>query len=383
MLRFGVPVALASLLAVLLILTSPRAKHVYVDTAHDSNALASGPPSSSARHEYRHAVVRSGVYTAAEAQAAVARDEIVRAHYAGINTPKLQLVSSPGRQMYVSYRAKDRVYWTSKRVSVPAGEVILTDGTESIRARCGNRLSETPQMPTATSDPTSTDEEPSEQELDRTVPTERAEAVVPSPLQPPPGGYVNIAALEGLGLWRPGDLIGSAYPIGATGNQAWLPPGSTGTGFGRPSEPSQNLGAFKPPAGPIIGGSAAKPLPQILVAFLPTGSGPHPFPADGPVTPEISIPSRPTGPAGTGSDGRGDKPSNGTETGEGEEVPSQPTEQIPMPPPGVQQPPDERPRSTITYFEEPPTIHTPEPSSIVLVVAAIAIGAIHRRAFRK
>jgi hypothetical protein len=42
--------------------------------------------------------------------------------------------------VYVSYRRGNRVDWTDHRVEIPAQEVLLTDGTNLVRARCGNRI---------------------------------------------------------------------------------------------------------------------------------------------------------------------------------------------------------------------------------------------------
>jgi hypothetical protein len=142
------------------------------------------------RRAYRHAVVKNGVYSSREAQSAVRSDAVVRAHYSDIQAPKLRPISSPGKPMFVSYRRGDRVYWTSHRVRVPEGESLLTDGTNIIRARCGNRLAEIPQEPVE-----ARDQQPSEGELAQieeiatTLPM--APMSIPSPLDPPSGGYAG------------------------------------------------------------------------------------------------------------------------------------------------------------------------------------------------
>src|SRR5215467_132697 len=40
-----------------------------------------------------------------------------------------------------------RFYWTRRPMRIPNGEVLLTDGRLYARARCGNRISETPLGP--------------------------------------------------------------------------------------------------------------------------------------------------------------------------------------------------------------------------------------------
>ena len=55
---------------------------------------------------------------------------------------------------YVSYRKNNSIFATRKQLRIPKGELVLTDGTHLARARCGNRLSDTP------AEPTSAQEEP-------------------------------------------------------------------------------------------------------------------------------------------------------------------------------------------------------------------------------
>ena len=58
-----------------------------------------------------------------------------------------------GRAAYVSYRSGDRIYWTRERVWLKAGETVLTDGTTTIRARCGNCVSDAKQEHVAAVEP--------------------------------------------------------------------------------------------------------------------------------------------------------------------------------------------------------------------------------------
>lgn len=55
----------------------------------------------------------------------------------------------------VSFRVRDQIYWTRKKVRLPKGERVITDGVHYSRVRCGNRISEVPQ-------PTTTPEVPEE-----------------------------------------------------------------------------------------------------------------------------------------------------------------------------------------------------------------------------
>jgi hypothetical protein len=103
---------------------------------------------------YPHSVILGGVRTAAELKLALAKDEAARVHYAGFDVEKAHPVFA-GTEMlqYVSYRRKNQIYWTAKPLRIHKGELLLADGDNLARARCGNRLSLTPRQPTETHPP--------------------------------------------------------------------------------------------------------------------------------------------------------------------------------------------------------------------------------------
>jgi hypothetical protein len=104
------------------------------------------------------------------------------------------------RQAYVSYRINDRVYWTKHKVTLPAGEAILTDGKTTIRARCGNCIADEPQLPTA-------EEEPKVAEFDAVAPA------VPAFL-PSRGGALNgVPGLPDQAAALPADSSRSLVPL--------------------------------------------------------------------------------------------------------------------------------------------------------------------------
>jgi hypothetical protein len=109
--------------------------------------------------EFPYSVVSGGVHDANEAQQAT-DDQVVKLHYAGIDTKRLEATSYKTNTFrYVSYRVSDKIFWTAKAVTIKAGETVLCDGKNFIRARCGNRISEHPMQPTRQNGP-------SEEELD-------------------------------------------------------------------------------------------------------------------------------------------------------------------------------------------------------------------------
>jgi hypothetical protein len=99
-------------------------------------------------------VIPGGVVSAKELQAALQQDPVVAKHYSDFQTKSARIVRlARERHAYVSYRLGNRIYWTRKKVALQAGETLFTDGKHLVRARCGNRISETPGVPSSPSGP--------------------------------------------------------------------------------------------------------------------------------------------------------------------------------------------------------------------------------------
>jgi hypothetical protein len=109
---------------------------------------------SSLRPVYPYSVIPRGVESAEELRAAIHRDPVVSAHYSDFRVRAVRAMRLPREhQFFVSYRVGNQVYWTKKKITLPSGETLLTDGEHLARTRCGNRLSEIPLAPTAPSEP--------------------------------------------------------------------------------------------------------------------------------------------------------------------------------------------------------------------------------------
>jgi len=107
-----------------------------------------------ARRVYPYSIVPGGVLDRAELAAVIKRDKVAAAHYADFQVEKAVPVKvAKARAVYVSYRKDGQVYWTSKKVMLAEGEILLSDGTSEIRTRCGNRISETRRLPVAANEP--------------------------------------------------------------------------------------------------------------------------------------------------------------------------------------------------------------------------------------
>lgn len=110
--------------------------------------------SGSRRAVFPYSVIPGGVRDASELQSAAAKDPVVALHYSDfrINRARTLRLDRP-TLMYVSYRLNNRVYWTHKRMTIPAGETLIFDGENYARVRCGNRLSPVAALPVSLSEP--------------------------------------------------------------------------------------------------------------------------------------------------------------------------------------------------------------------------------------
>jgi PEP-CTERM motif len=112
---------------------------------------------------YPYSVVPGGVKDLTDLRYAAARDYVVRRHYSHFDFSHAKLIRLPEtREVFLSYRIRDTVFWTRKRVRLHPGELLLTDGKITARARCGNQISDTAK-------PEVSDEEPDEDVLDEPV----------------------------------------------------------------------------------------------------------------------------------------------------------------------------------------------------------------------
>lgn len=110
----------------------------------------------SSRPVYRYSVVPGGMNDAAELKDIVRKDKVVAQHYAAFDITKIHNKTvKKARSVYVSYRKGDNIYWTKTKVKLALGETILSDGSLESRARCANRISDTPQFPVELKGPTS------------------------------------------------------------------------------------------------------------------------------------------------------------------------------------------------------------------------------------
>ncbi len=113
---------------------------------------------------YPYSVVPGGLKHAEDLRKAASQDAVVRSHYSHFDFDHARLVRvSEAREVYVSYRIRNTVFWTKKKIRLHVGELLLTDGTTTARAHCGNQISDTAK-------PEISEEEPDEDVLNDPTP---------------------------------------------------------------------------------------------------------------------------------------------------------------------------------------------------------------------
>lgn len=224
-----------------------------------------GTPSTPGRLIYPYSVVPGGVRSPAELRAVSDRDPAVREHYSRFDFSKARVVTVHQPSLvYLSYRIGDRIYWTTKKVSLHKGEQLITDGTITARARCGNRVASLPQK-------YGFSREPSAAILDQPIDGSSTEIPFPKDFHSALESRPNSA---GLGP--------AALPPGSAGPSALLPLGSGYLPIGSPLVPVSTCGKTSngtcgsapgpgpgPPSAPVPEpGSAELICAEILAAIV-------------------------------------------------------------------------------------------------------------------
>ena len=205
------------------------------------------------RPNYPYSVIAGGAYSAIELQYADREDPVVKEHYADFDMKRVQMVKlTHDKYQYASYRLKKKIYWTKKKLRIPKGEVLLTDGASWARARCGNRLSEKRHL-----------------QISPEEPTAKALSLPPMEL----GAPMELAEAPPLGE------LSSIPPVNFRGTQPVMP--SSG-------------GVAPPEMPPIVPMVPITPvIPPVFVTPTPPTSPPTTPPTNPPVTPPIIPPNTP------------------------------------------------------------------------------------------
>ena len=112
---------------------------------------------------YPYSLVPGGLKSPQALRRVSASDPALARHYAQFDYKRAHVIRlTQPRDVYVSYRIRNTVYWTRKKIHLQAGEMLLTDGKMTLRTKCGNQISDTAK-------PEVSNEEPEEDILDQPV----------------------------------------------------------------------------------------------------------------------------------------------------------------------------------------------------------------------
>jgi hypothetical protein len=124
------------------------------DSPQYRQAIRQNPLSENNRLVYPYSVISGGVLNREELVHAVSYDRVVAEHYRSFKVGQAKIVAAEEtRFMHVSYRIGNKVFWTAKKLKIPKGETLISDGRETARTRCGNMVSIAPQEPVSEEEP--------------------------------------------------------------------------------------------------------------------------------------------------------------------------------------------------------------------------------------
>lgn len=286
-------------------------------------AAAASAPAATPRRVYPYSIIPGGVSGAAELKRVIRADKVVAAHYADFDADKAKEITvTRPRAVHVSYRKGDQVFWTAKKVMLAQGETLLSDGSNEMRARCANRISDVPQFPVEAHGP-------SEEELDTVLASATDEEgmflAASAGSMPDAGGSGSRYPLgyfpDGAGLVQPASSLASMRAGMAAVPQAdrsALYDLSTGNRIGRIAQSSASEGdaGATPGAGASGGGTTGSGSGGDT--SQPSGGGDTPATGGG-TTPADGDPSATpgAGSGGTGGDGGAGGPATGGNGGNG------------------------------------------------------------------
>jgi hypothetical protein len=231
----------------------------------------------STRTVFPFSVIPGGVRSADEFAEAVATDPAVGAHYSDVTPAAMHVetVDVP-RAAYMSYRIGDEIYWTKRKLALHEGEQVLSDGSVTIRGRCGNRLADEPMQPTSDAEP----------------PVEAFEGPVPPVVAAPGPEVVNpVGSLLPLAAMPP--LEPGMQPVDSSDPWASVPFAFGLGAFGTPVLTDNSVGspadegtdepiAFVFPPTITDGGEGGGPNPPGLIVEVPGLSTLNPPSKDNP-----------------------------------------------------------------------------------------------------
>jgi hypothetical protein len=139
---------LTLLFLIFITLVVVRARHPRRKVAAASASAGYTQPAPTVCVAWPHALVRCGVSSSEDFEAQRS-EPLLREHYSEVGIVQPAVLTTD-RWYFASFRSGAGIVWTPTRILVRAGEHVLRDRDgNTIRARCGNRLSEESRTPVA------------------------------------------------------------------------------------------------------------------------------------------------------------------------------------------------------------------------------------------
>ena len=355
--------------------TAPPVFRPMIEVAHDVEMP---------RPIYPYSIVPGGIRSKEELQKAIATDPAVAAHYANFDVRAIKPVTlSRDASAFVSFRKNGKVYWTSRRVTLKAGEQVFQGGEIAVRGRCGNQVSDQPRGP-VTDDgagepdsrtfntPGPAPEVVANESTRTAVAAKMPVAMLEAGHQerpPAPAGNLGWStplggAASGGGAVASGGGGGGGGTGGGSGTSGTSPPGSIGTvqNTGAPATPA----ASQTPATVFLAGPQVASANTVTYAYGSALPGSpvnwfQPAPAEVRIAPAATVPS-PVLPGS--SPNLPSQPGTSTSIGPVQLLP--PTSPVPPPP---------SPAGPV------PGMDLPEPSSWALLLSGAVFVAWKRKKF--
>ena len=131
-----------------------RVPEISLNQAFSESVGPSTSVPSGATKIFPYSVIPGGIRSARDLQEAARHEALVAQHYSGFHFESTRVIhAAKDQKVYVSYRVGSRIFWTRRKVTIHAGETLLTDGQNLARGRCGNRISESPKSPVSSDEP--------------------------------------------------------------------------------------------------------------------------------------------------------------------------------------------------------------------------------------
>jgi hypothetical protein len=222
-------------------------------------------PAFGKRRIYPYSVIPGGVFSVVSLKNIVEHNPEIARHLKDFDVQRAKVVQvTEPRAVYVSYRIGPNIFWTTKRLMLAKGESLVTDGTRTLRGRCGNDVSD------VRVDPTSV-EEPSISELDTPLSLPHVDA------QPDLDSLPILAYVSPDSTFIGGPTL-FVPPVGSSAGSKPTPPTDSASPPSGPSAPPLIFPPFGPPEShtPIPSTppvSTPEPSTLLLMLFGAAGVG--------------------------------------------------------------------------------------------------------------